>query len=68
MGAQFGDSGARSGAVGGQVEGAERADFTMAGEPERRTREQRNQDGIPLDEKTWQQLAASFTEWGVAVD
>ena len=38
------------------------------GEPERRTREQRNQDGIPLDEKTWQQLAASFTEWGVAVD
>ena len=38
------------------------------GEPERRTREQRNQDGIPLDDKTWQQLAASFAEWGVPVD
>ncbi|MAV35649.1 MAG: malate/lactate/ureidoglycolate dehydrogenase [Planctomycetaceae bacterium] len=38
------------------------------GEPERRTRQQRSAEGIPLDEKTWEQLSHSFQEWGVAVD
>src|SRR5207248_2771144 len=39
----------------------------LPGDPERRTREQRLRDGIPLDEGTWGQLADLARSLGVAL-
>jgi uncharacterized oxidoreductase len=39
----------------------------VAGDPERRTRAKRLSGGIPVDEKTWQQIRAAAADVGVVV-
>ena len=42
-------------------------DVQVAGDPERRARAKRLATGIPVDERTWQQIRAAAADVGVAV-
>lgn len=43
------------------------SEVMVPGEPERRSRQQRGQAGIPLPDATWQELVATANRFGVAV-
>ena len=43
-------------------------EILIPGEPERRERERRERDGIPVDDETWRQIEETAKHYGVKVD
>jgi uncharacterized oxidoreductase len=43
------------------------AEILIPGEPERRERERRERDGIPLDEESWRQIRGTAARYGVKI-
>lgn len=42
------------------------SEILIPGEPERRERERREREGIPVDDQTWRQICETATRYGVS--